>query len=182
MRCAGATVEATCKLLKDLGSILSLFDEASGFMQSFGLYKSGGSAYDRGIYLELFGARNKFRRDLKSEKTVVTDPRLNISLCGHPNSFLLAIKDEFHQKADGLMQRFLSSCPRPNFLSAQEQRDARNKKKSYTVTVLLYIVYLLHKSPKDYSFSEEALSYYEDVYTNFREICELMVYCDSNIW
>ena len=65
---------------------MSLWDESASFMSS-GLYKgSNGAGYDRSIILELFNAPKQFKRDLKGERTTITNPRLNICVLGHPDA------------------------------------------------------------------------------------------------
>jgi hypothetical protein len=109
-----ATIEALCSIMKEQNCVLSLFDECSTFMGSFGRYSNGGgAAYDRAFYLELFNGSKSFRRDLSKSRTVVKNPRLNICLLGHPQTFIKAIRYEQEHKDDGLMQRFLTCCPKP---------------------------------------------------------------------
>ena len=69
--------------LEKFQSVISLWDESSSFMSSFGRYSGTSSAgYDRSIYLELSNASEEFRRDLKNARCVIDDPRLSIGLLG----------------------------------------------------------------------------------------------------
>jgi len=90
--CNGATVEATIQMLKDQGiyiylfyffslknyislhfifkgKIMSFLDEAGIFLGSLGRYSSGGSLYDRGVFLNQWNGPKHFNRDLKGVKT-----------------------------------------------------------------------------------------------------------------
>jgi len=64
--------------------MISLWDEATMFMSSFGRYGNGGSAanYDRSVYLEVANASDVFSRDLKGQRCRIIKPRLQISLLG----------------------------------------------------------------------------------------------------
>lgn len=63
--------------------VISLWDEASTLMSSFGLYKGGdGKSYDRSIILELFNAPKIYRRDLTNSRIYIQNPRLNLSILG----------------------------------------------------------------------------------------------------
>ena len=89
------TVESLLFWMKKLGgSIASFFDESSQFIGSFGRYNGGGANYDRSIYLELANGGSDFRRDLKSERTIIKNPRLNLCINGHPSTFIEAFNAE----------------------------------------------------------------------------------------
>jgi hypothetical protein len=157
-------------------------------MASFGRYTGGGSAYDRAIYLELFNGKKVFRRDLKSARSLVKNSRLNICVLGHPHSFIKAIREERGAYEDGLMQRFLSCCPKPHFFSSFEINEARSTRREFSMTVLLYIARLLHerfvliektneKARKkiEYTFEEESQTLFNEVYTEYRRVSEQMI-------
>ncbi len=58
-------------------------------MCSFGLCRgSYGAGYDRSIILELFSAPKQLKRDLKGERTIIMNPRLNICLLRHPDFYI----------------------------------------------------------------------------------------------
>jgi hypothetical protein len=88
-------------------------------MSSFGLYKgSSGAGYDRSIILELYNAPSKFKRDVKSKRISIENPRLNICVLGHPDSYIKVIQDERFVKDDGMIQRFLMCAPEPAYFTA----------------------------------------------------------------
>jgi hypothetical protein len=176
--------------MKENNCILSLFDEGSPFMGLFGRYSSGGAAYDRAIVLELFHGLKTFRRVSTKNRTCVKDPRLNICLLSHPCSFVKAICEEQESKEDGLMQRFLTNCPKPMFSSAQQIIEASKIERKMSLTSLLYVVHLIHHQvvPADkletgsstrrklleYSLSDEARVVFNTTYSEYRKICENM--------
>ena len=105
-------MEAIIELLKNLGQILSLYDESSSFIGALGRYNNGGTSYDRSIFLQLFNGTT-INRDLKGGRTRLRNPKLNICLLGHPCSFIRLIKEENESFDDGLFQRFLMCAPKP---------------------------------------------------------------------
>ena len=176
-------------ILAKKSCVLSLFDESSGLMGSFGRYNPGGASLDRAIYLELFNGADEFRRDLCNKSSVVTNPRLNISLLGHPSFFIKAMREEQQIRDDGLMQRFLSCCPKPKFDSASEINEARTNQRKFSFSVLLYVVARIHNrldgyeseepnqekpTLNEYSFSKSALTEFDKTYTEYRSISKDM--------
>lgn len=78
-----ATVEGLLFHLNKLKNVLSLWDEASTFLNSFGLYKGqNSSSYDRSIYNDLYNAPDFYRRDTMNSRQVIKEPRLNICVLG----------------------------------------------------------------------------------------------------
>jgi hypothetical protein len=186
----GATVEALISMLEENNCILSLFDEASAFYGSFGRYSNGGALYERSIYLELFNAKDTFRRDLKNKKTRIANPRLNICLLGHPQFFVKAMREEQSNRDDGLMQRFLSCCPKPIFFSAEDIEQAQLFERKFSFTVLLYTIKVFHiqkvvseavidnnskqKKIIKYLFDKEAKATYNSIFTTYRSVSAFM--------
>lgn len=64
--------------------MISLWDEATMFMSSFGRYSGSGSSanYDRSNYNEIFNGGDIFTRDIKGLRCRVNKPRLQIVLLG----------------------------------------------------------------------------------------------------
>jgi len=70
--------------------MLSMWDEATMFVSSFGRYGNGSAAnYDRSVYLEVANAGEVFTRDLKGSRSRIHNPRLQICLLGNLFSFKL---------------------------------------------------------------------------------------------
>ena len=167
--------------------ILSLFDESSQFLGSFGRYNHGGASYDRSIYLDLFNGRQEFRRDLTNKRTVIKFPRLNICLLGHPVSFFKLMKEE-QAMDDGMMQRFLSSSPMPSFTDGFALGKSCATVRRLTIPVLLYTIKHIHNAinsvNKDkktskfriisYKFDDNSLVLFRQIYTEFRAITKKM--------
>jgi hypothetical protein len=182
----GATIEGIVEILKTNQCIISLFDEASAFWGSFGRYTTGNGSYDRAFYTEIYNALSVYRRDLKSERTFVNNPRLNIYLMGHPHAFIKCMLDEKSNKVDGLMQRFLSCCPQPMFYKSNFINDAREVSRSISLKVLLYCVKLLHsiviendlniiqKEAIIYTFDAETTEFFNSFCDRCKEVCEVM--------
>ncbi len=167
-----------------------MFDESSSFYGSFGRYSNGGALYERSIYLELFNGKETFRRDLTKKKTRIVNPRLNICLLGHPQFFVKAMREEQSNRDDGLMQRFLSCCPKPNFYSANEIDDAQSSPRKISMTLLMYSVQFFHsqklmsdvvienntdqKAAIKYFFNQQSKEYYNSIYSEYRNVSALL--------
>ncbi len=185
------TVEAVVVILARENCILSLFDESSQFLGSFGRYNHGGSSYDRSIYLDLFNGRQEFRRDLANKRTVVKFPRLNICLLGHPVSFFKLMKEE-QSLDDGMMQRFLSCSPKPSFSDSYAIAKSSSVVRPFSLSVLLYAIKTCHNilnpefnpevkigTPRKfrvmtYKFDDDAMDEYKTIYSEYRQYSKKM--------
>ncbi len=156
---------------------LSLWDESASFMSSFGLYKgSNGAGYDRSIILELYNAPRRFKRDLKSSRTIIENPRLNICVLGHPDSYIKVIQDERANKDDGMMQRFLLCAPEPAYFTAKEIKT--NNQNHCSLEKVFFTVYLIHETNINYSLDEKADELFCTLYTQYKKLVEKCNLCD----
>jgi hypothetical protein len=131
------TVVALIERVKKQGAVYSSFDEASTFWGSLGKYSEGGDQYDRSIFLELF-AGGMFIRDLKTERTMIREPRLNLTIAEHIDSLTEKMRWEV-KNCDGLFQRFLFCAPNPLFgVRSQDIRNVEDPKVS--VIEILYAI------------------------------------------
>ncbi|CAF3675505.1 unnamed protein product [Rotaria sp. Silwood1] len=97
-----ATVESLLTELKNTWpTLIQSWNEAVTLLQSFGLYKQSGAAYDRSIMYTLYNLFAIVKRQTKSGNITVENPVLNIAAVAHPDD-------------DGLMARFLFSAPQPS--------------------------------------------------------------------
>lgn len=136
-------------------------------MGSLGRYSSNNSAsYDRSVYLELFNAYEHYNRDLKCGRTRIEKPRFNLCLLGHPYFFASMIAAERAGRDDGLTQRFLLCCPRP----ALTTFDVINRIESPEISLnkIFFVVGEIHKKPREYFLTEDALKCYGACYSKFR--------------
>jgi hypothetical protein len=166
--------------------ILSLFDESSTFMGSLGRYSGGGAAYERSIYLELFNGGNSFSRVLSKETFVIENPRLNICMLGHPHEFIKLMREDKKKRDDGLMQRFLSNCPMPQFYSMEFIKEARNTERKFSMSILLYVIKRLHDRtilndlnikqplPIKYCLDRESEKLFSETYSEYKEVSQSM--------
>lgn len=125
-------------------------------------------------------------RDLKSGRTRLHNPRLNICLLGHPYLFIKILKDEKENYDDGLLQRFLISIPKPIYYSAEEIRQTPKAKIS--VFSILYTVNHLHINPITYKLSIEAQTKFDLIFTKYKNLVQeankseiLLRFCIFNI-
>ena len=171
-------------------TMISLWDESSSFMGSFGRYTGDGGAsvgYDRSIYLELANVPNDFRRDLKQSRCRIQYPRLNLCLLGfkrkflgHPAQFIDAMKNEKSSQDDGLIQRFLLCAPNPIFLSAQEINQAPDLICALD-NILLFIHHANANMPNIYSLDLDAAAKFNTYFTDFRQIVKNSYHIDCFI-
>ncbi|RNA05204.1 hypothetical protein BpHYR1_040782 [Brachionus plicatilis] len=124
--------------------VLSLWDESSTFLNSFGLYKGqNSSSYDRSIYNDLYNAPSFYRRDTANSRQVFKEPRLNICVLGHPPTFIELIKNEVNSKDDGLIQRFHLCAPDPEFIKDKMIMNAQQP--ACSLEVLFCIIWKLNE-------------------------------------
>lgn len=135
---SSATVESLLTELKNTSpKLIQIWDEAVTLLQSFGLYKQGGAAYDRSIMCTLYNSSSIVKRQTKSGNIVVENPVLNIGAAAHPADIFTSITNEADE--DGLMARFLFSAPRPCIPLSSEIKSLNIDEPS--LTHLLYIIY-----------------------------------------
>ena len=165
------TVVALIERVKQKGSVYTSFDEASTFWGSLGKYSDGGDQYDRSIFLELFGG-SIFIRDLKSERTIIKEPRLNITIAEHIDSLTEKMKWET-KNCDGLMQRFLFCAPNPLFgVSNNEIRSSRQPKISI-IEILYTISEIFNQNdPMVMIYEEESLELMDKLIDSYRLMIE----------
>jgi hypothetical protein len=151
--------------------LIQIWDEAVTLLQSFGLYKQGGAAYDRSIMCTLYNSSAVVKRQTKSGNIVVENPVLNIAAAAHPNDIFSSVSNESDD--DGLMARFLFSAPEPCIPLSHEIRLLDIDEPS--LTHLLYIIYCFNSTEQNdarritnddddqrilYSYSEDAQKVY----------------------
>ncbi|CAF4579188.1 unnamed protein product [Rotaria socialis] len=133
-----ATVESLLTELKNTSpKLIQIWDEAATLLQSFGLYKQGGAAYDRSIMCTLYNSSSVVKRQTKSGNITVENPVLNIAAAAHPVDIFSCVSGEGDD--DGLMARFLFSVPQPCIPLSSEIKLLDIDEPSFTH--LLYIIY-----------------------------------------
>ncbi|CAF2977012.1 unnamed protein product [Rotaria sp. Silwood2] len=133
-----ATVESLLTELKNTSPrLIQIWDEAVTLLQSFGLYKQGGAAYDRSIMCTLYNSSAVVKQQTKSGNITVENPVLNIAAAAHPADIFSSVSNESDD--DGLMTRFLFSAPQPCIPLSDEIRSLNIDVPS--LTHLLYIIY-----------------------------------------
>jgi hypothetical protein len=106
-------------------------------LQSFGLYKQGGAAYDRSIMCTLYNSSAIVKRQTKSGSVTVENPVLNIAAAAHPSDIFASVSNECDD--DGLMARFLFSAPLPSIPLSREIRPLNIDEPS-----LIHLLYVIH--------------------------------------
>lgn len=141
-------------------------------MKSFGMYKgAGGDELDRSVFNELWSAPTIFRRDIKSLRTMIDYPRLNLCLLGHPHEYVRTIYGERMHRQDGLIQRFLVCAPEPAFLNYDDIMNAPSHE--FSLSCILYLVCKLNQCPITYTLSPEATVVFKEHYTQFKELLRI---------
>ena len=148
-----------------------------------GRYTNGGAMYDRSVYLDLYNCKNTFKRDTKNDinnkkRCKIVNPRFNLCLLGHPQYFIKFIKDEADNRCDGLMQRFLISCPEPTFFLYKSIKDAQIVPRKMSLTVLMFAIKIFHRQDDEtnemilrkYKFDDKAEKLYEQLHDEYKLI------------
>lgn len=81
----GATVESLLDQLNENENLFQIWDELATFTEQFGMYKSGGSSYDRSIYNNIYNGEEQLIHETKKYKIRIKQPRLSIFGAGHPH-------------------------------------------------------------------------------------------------
>ncbi|CAF3444731.1 unnamed protein product [Rotaria socialis] len=172
-----ATVESLLTELKNTSpKLIQIWDEAATLLQSFGLYKQGGAAYDRSIMCTLYNSSSVVKRQTKSGNITVENPVLNIASAAHPVDIFSCVSGEGDD--DGLMARFLFSVPQPCIPLSSEIKPLDIDEPSFTH--LLYIIYCFNMlEPCDvrrkddesqriiYTYSETALKVIDNIFDEY---------------
>ena len=138
-----ATVESLLTELKNTSpKLIQIWDEAVTLLESFGLCKQGGVAYDRSIMCTLYNSSAVVKRQTKSGNITVENPVLNIAAAAHPIDIFSFVSSESDD--DGLMARFLFSAPAPCIPLSREIRPLNIDEPS--LLHLLYIIYCFNSS------------------------------------
>ncbi|CAF1385191.1 unnamed protein product [Rotaria sordida] len=141
-----ATVESLLTELKNTWPrLIQIWDEAVTLLQSFGLYKQGGAAYDRSIMCTLYNSSAVVKRQTKSGNITVENPVLNIAAAAHPADIFSSVSNESDD--DGLMARFLFSAPQPCIPLSNEIRSLNIDEPS--LTHLLYIIFCFNSTEQN---------------------------------
>ena len=150
-----------------------------------GRYSNGGAAYDRSVYLDLYNCKYNYRRDIKNElnkkRLKISNPRFNLCLLGHPQTFIKSIRDEAENRSDGLMQRFLTSCPEPSYFLFDDTELALSKPRLMSMTVFLYVIKIFHTQILDekpilrkYRLDPEARILYGKLHDEYKMMTKML--------
>lgn len=163
------TVEALVEIMKNQSKILSFYDEASTFTGSLGRYNNGGVAFDRSVYLEMFNGPKEYNKDIKNVQTCLINPRINITLAGHPKIFIEQLNEEKSKLDDGLFHRFLLHTPKR--LDVREESCQFSKEPRISMECIMYAIQQICLNKKVFKFNDEALKEYLVIANEFRDIC-----------
>ncbi|CAF1413663.1 unnamed protein product [Adineta ricciae] len=181
-----ATVESLLSELKNTHSrLFQLWDEALTLLQSFGMYKSGGAAYDRSIMCSLYNTSSTVRRQTKGTSMTIQSPVLNITAAAHPVDIFDSMKVD--GEADGLMSRFLFAAPTPKILHSFEIDQPDPDQPSILHTLFIIHCFNNEEIGNDedsrvmYSFSPEALKVLNTAWNSYTDIIKVSYEYDSFI-
>ncbi|CAF2004575.1 unnamed protein product [Rotaria magnacalcarata] len=172
-----ATVEQLLTELKNrCPRLIQVWDEAVTLLQSFGLYKQGGAAYDRSIMCTLYNSSAVVKRQTKSGNITVENPVLNIAAAAHPADIFSSVSNESDD--DGLMTRFLFSAPEPCIPLSGEIRSLNIDEPS--LNHLLYIIHCFNSTEQNdwrrnddedqriiYSYSADTQKVFNDAFDEY---------------
>ena len=65
-------------------NIFQIWDEFNTFIEQFGMYKNGGSGFDRSIYNSIYNGEEELIYQTKKYQYQISQPRLSIFGCVHP--------------------------------------------------------------------------------------------------
>lgn len=159
---------------------MSYFDEAGIFLGSLGRYSSGGSMYDRGVFLNLWNGPNMFNRDCKGVKTRLKNPLFNMIMNAHPQTFTRYLEDEMLFECDGFFMRMLFWAPAPLFdVKSEEMRETPDP--DISAVCLLYAIEVFNEKGLIFEFDKEAYKVYDAYVDIFRRMIKLANNIDGAI-
>ena len=181
---SSATVESLLFELKNTHPhLLQMWDEALTLLQSFGIYKSRGAAYDRSIMCSLYNTSSTVRRQTKGASMTIHNPVLNISAAAHPAEIFDSMKAD--GEADGLLSRFLFAAPTPKILHSGEVHPPNLDQPN-----ILHILFVIHcfnssefqsneQNKISYSYSKEALEVLNTAWDSYTDMIKASYEYDS---
>lgn len=94
---------------------IQYWDEFNTLISSFGVYKAGGMAFDRSVYLTLYNGEDTHEHMIKSKNVILNRPRLSFYGAAHPQEIINCFHAEKfgEQGSDGLFARMLTYMPQP---------------------------------------------------------------------
>ncbi|CAF4282088.1 unnamed protein product, partial [Rotaria magnacalcarata] len=145
INCSTTVEQLLTELKNRCPRLIQVWDEAVTLLQSFGLYKQGGAAYDRSIMCTLYNSSAVVKRQTKSGNITVENPVLNIAAAAHPADIFSSVSNESDD--DGLMTRFLFSAPEPCIPLSGEIRSLNIDEPS--LNHLLYIIHCFNSTEQN---------------------------------
>lgn len=125
--------------------------------------------------MELFNAEDFYIRDLKQTRTRINNPRLNLTILGHPSVFIRMIAEEKDNFDDGLVQRFLISCPKPSYSSYDEIINTPAPK--IALVKILHVICEMHVTPMEFVLNADGSKCFNKLFTKYRKFVEK---CDTH--
>ena len=125
-----------------------------------GLYKPNGKDSDKAVLLELYNGRSEYYRTMKSSAIVIKEPRLNITMAGHPDVWMNML-NELNESgfSDGFLHRFLFHAPKSPPVKMINQQE---KTGICSISCLLYTIAKMNQKKTDYMLDEEALAIFNE--------------------
>ncbi len=159
------------------------------------MYKSGGSSFDRSIYLKLYNGPERHGQHLKGQNIELIEPRLSILAATHAERVIDMIEDEKNFQSDGFISRFRIVCARPIYTRVLEMKEYKNPIKLgkliffyhikilnlhnvvhlIKIDILYFILKYIHKTVQKYTFDHDA-NYIKIVWINIKILINIIIY------
>ncbi len=127
-----------------------IHDETSNLISRLGAIHS----YDRSILQTLFSCPTTVSRDIKSRRSKINNPRLNMHCNFLPNLIATELKNQRLCIDDGFYNQVLMSAPPSPQIYSIEKRQIDEP--IVSLNCLLYFIKVLHKSNHNYTFDQNA--------------------------
>lgn len=147
-------------------------DEFSTLVGTFGMYKNGGSGFDRSIYLTLYNGEDTFSHQTKTLSITIDKPRLSIFSAAHPGYIRTFLDEDKGYMQDGFISRFLICFPIKHRMTLEEQIAYGEFKNKINFVKLFLVIHYAHIVPVQYELSPESIKLVSSTFTKFEDVCE----------
>ncbi len=134
-----------------------------GFHDGLSLYNEAKENINlESCLLSIYRAPDEVTREIKNKKIRIKDPRLHIASEISPKLLINSLRFYRNNTEQTIISKILLSCPHTPTYTAQQIRLAN--KDQIQIHAVLYLIYIIHRETRIYSFSNEAAELFGEIY------------------
>jgi hypothetical protein len=128
------------------------------------------------IIIALHHGPESFEINTRQQRFRISKPRLNFSTNMHPYQMVQLFENEKNGISGGYLYKFLVSAPKPFDFKASQLCENENGKIS--LQAALFLISTIHKTSRNYKFSEKSAQKFQDVYDLYNVIAKQLLSFD----